>query len=182
MNLGDKLFRFQLKNVDGSMVSNYDFADKHSLLIMVTCNHCKYSQAYWKRLQKLAEKYEEDSIGMVAICGNDAEQYPQDSFENMQELHRQLKLRFPYLHDPDQEVLKQLGATRTPEVFLFNSHRELVYTGAIDDNWENEGAVMQIYLEDALEYCLDGLEVDYPVIPPVGCSIKWKPGNMPQTV
>jgi hypothetical protein len=67
-----------------------------------------------------------------------------------------------------------LGATRTPEVFLFNSRRELVYHGAVDDSWDNENAVMQVYLEDAIEYCLDGLEVDYPEIPPVGCSIKWK--------
>jgi len=67
-----------------------------------------------------------------------------------------------------------LGATRTPEVFLFNSRRELVYHGAVDDSCENENAVMQVYLEDAIEYCLDGLEVDYPEIPPVGCSIKWK--------
>jgi peroxiredoxin len=179
MKPGDKLFSFNLKNVDGKMVSNYDFADKYSLLIIVTCNHCKYAQAYWGRLKQLAKRYEEDSLGMMAVCGNDAAAYPQDSFENMQLLHRQLALPFPYLHDEHQEVIKKLGAVRTPEAFLFNNKRELVYHGAIDDNWENEAAIMQVYLEDAVEYSLDGLEVDYPEVDPVGCTIKWKPGNEP---
>jgi hypothetical protein len=76
-------------------------------------------------------------------------------------------------------VIKKLGAVRTPEAFLFNNNRELVYRGAIDDNWENEAAIMQVYLEDAVEYSLDGLEVDYPEIDAVGCTIKWKPGNEP---
>ncbi|MFM7764315.1 MAG: redoxin domain-containing protein [Sphingomonadales bacterium] len=89
MKPGDKLFSFNLKNVDGQMAGNYDFADKYSLLMVVTCNHCKYAQAYWGRLKQLAKKYEEDSLGMVAICGNDTQAYPQDSFENMQILHKQ---------------------------------------------------------------------------------------------
>jgi peroxiredoxin len=179
MKPGDKLFSFNLKNVDGKMVSNYDFADKYSLLIIVTCNHCKYAQAYWGRLKQLAIKYEEDSLGMVAVCGNNAQTYPQDSYESMQQLYRQLALPFPYLHDEHQEVIKKLGAVRTPEAFLFNNKRELVYRGAIDDNWENEAAIMQVYLEDAVEYSLDGLEVDYPEIDAVGCTIKWIPGNEP---
>lgn len=179
MKPGDKLFSFNLKNVDGKMVGNYDFADKYCLLIVVSCNHCKYDQAYWSRLKQLARKYEEDSLGMLAVCGNDAQAYPQDSFENMQQLHKQMQLPFPYLHDETQEVIKKLGTKRTPEAFLFNSKRELVYRGAIDDNWENEAAIMQVYLEDAVEYSLDGLEVDYPEIEAVGCTIKWKPGNEP---
>jgi peroxiredoxin len=181
MQIGDKLFDFNLKSTSGEFVSNYDFADKYSFLLVVTCNHCKYAQAYWNRLKKLMAEYEEDNLGIAAVCGNDPVQYPQDSFEGMQELTRKLKLTFPYLHDPTQETMKKLGATKTPEVFLFNSHRELVYRGAIDDNWENEHAVMSIYLNDAIEYSLDGLEVDYPEVPPVGCSIKWLPGNEPAT-
>jgi peroxiredoxin len=111
---------------------------------------------------------------MVALCGNDVNKYPQDSFESMKLLYDQINLPFEYLHDESQEVLKSLGAKRTPEVFLFNQRRELVYKGAIDDSWENESTVMKVYLEDAIEYCLDGIEVDYPEVPAVGCSIKWK--------
>lgn len=181
MHIGDRLPDFKLLSTSGEYITNYDFADKYSLLVVVTCNHCKYSRAYWQRLKKLMVQFEEDNLGMVAVCGNDAAQYPQDSFENMTALARELHLPFPYLHDPSQEFLKQIKATRTPEVYLFNNQRELVYRGAIDDNWENEHGVMQAYLEDAIEYCLDGLEVDYPEIPPVGCSVKWLPENQSQT-
>jgi hypothetical protein len=89
-------------------------------------------------------------------------------------LATQFRLPFPYLHDESQSVLRDLGAQRTPEVFLFNQKRELVYKGAIDDSWENEATVMSVYLEDAIEYTLDGIDIDYPEIDAVGCSIKWK--------
>ena len=145
MNIGDSLQHFELKNFDGSIVSTYHLADKSALLVVVTCNHCPYAQAYWHRLIRLAKQYEEDNLGVIAINGNDiAVQHA------------------------------ELGATKTPEVFLFNARRELVYKGAIDDAWDNEAAVMRVYLEDAIEFALDGLEIDYPEVPAVGCSIKWK--------
>ena len=175
MQIGDKLFEFNLPATDGNMYSNYTFADRYALLIIVSCNHCKYSRAYWNRIVKLWDRYEEDDMGVMVINGNDAKQYPEDSFENMQKVADQLfEGRFPYLHDESQEVITKLGAKRTPEAYLFNSKRELVYRGAIDDCWDNENAVTNVYLEDAIEYTLDGLEVDYPEIPAVGCSIKWK--------
>jgi len=174
MNIGDILKPFQLKSSNNEVVSTYDFSDKYAFLVLVTCNHCPYAQAYWPRMIKLAEKFEEDNLGVVAICGNDANFQPQDSFENMQRLAAQFRLSFPYLHDEDQKVMKQLGATKTPEVFLFNSKRELVYKGAIDDSWDNESTVMSVYLDDAIEYTLDGIDIDYPEVEAEGCSIKWK--------
>ena len=80
------------------------------------------------------------------------------------------------MYDENQEVAQQLGATKTPEVFVFNSKRELVYKGAIDDNWENPELVTWGYLEDAIEDALDGVDVDFPLIDAVGCGIKWKKG------
>jgi peroxiredoxin len=174
MNIGDILNPFQLKSTDNQVVSTYDFSDKYAFLVLVTCNHCPFAQAYWPRVIKLAEKFEEDNLGVVAICGNDANFQPQDSFDNMQRLASQFRLSFPYLHDEDQSVMKQLGATKTPEVFLFNSKRELVYKGAIDDSWDNETTVMSVYLDDAIEYTLDGIDIDYPEVEAEGCSIKWK--------
>jgi peroxiredoxin len=174
MNIGDSLQHFELKNFDGSIVSTYHLADKSALLVVVTCNHCPYAQAYWHRLIRLAKQYEEDNLGVIAINGNDIAVQPADSFEDMQRLVQQYEVPFPYLHDESQAILKQLGATKTPEVFLFNARRELVYKGAIDDAWDNEAAVMRVYLEDAIEFALDGLEIDYPEVPAVGCSIKWK--------
>ncbi len=180
METGETLSNFSLKDTNGEAVTKFDFADKYALLLIVTCNHCPYAQAYWKRLINLAKKYEEDNLGVAAICGNDDEKYPADSYKNMQELARQMNLPFPYLHDEDQSLMKALGATRTPHAFLFNSKRELVYKGAIDDSWENEQAIMIAYLEDAIEYCLDGVDIDYPETEPVGCSIKWKPERSTQ--
>lgn len=180
MELGKKLFKFELPATNGNVYNNFDFADRSALLIIVTCNHCPYANAYWSRIIKLANRYEEDNLAIVAINPNDANQYPDDSFEGMKNLMKQLKGKFIYLHDESQSVAKKLGASRTPEAFLFNSKRELVYQGAIDDSWENANAVTRVYLEDAIEASLDGLEVDFPEIPAIGCSIKWKPGNEPK--
>lgn len=174
MNIGDSLKHFELRSTTGEMVSTYHNADKSALLIVVTCNYCPYAQAYWHRLINLAKQYEEDNLGVIAINGNDPNIQPQDSYEEMQRLVKQLTVTFPYLHDEKQTIIKQLGAERTPEVFLFNARRELVYKGAIDDSWDNEATVMRVYLEDAIEFALDGLEIDYPEIPAVGCTIKWK--------
>lgn len=174
MNIGDILKPFQLKSTNNQIVSTYDFSDKYAFLIVVTCNHCPYAQAYWQRLIKLAHTYEEDNLGFIAVNANDPAKQPQDSFENMQQLAKQLRLPFPYLYDENQDIVKQLDAQRTPEVFLFNSKRELVYKGAIDDCWDNESTVMSVYLEDAIEYTLDGIDIDYPEVEAVGCSIKWK--------
>lgn len=173
MNIGDNLKHFELKSTTGQSISTYHLSDKSALLIVVTCNHCPTALAYWPRIVSLAKQYEEDNLGVLAINGNDASKKPMDSFAEMKRLVSQYGVPFPYLHDESQEILKQLGAERTPEVFLFNARRELVYKGAIDDSWENEAAVMRVYLEDAIEFALDGLEIDYPEIPAVGCSIKW---------
>ena len=115
----------------------------------------------------------------MCINSNDVNQYPDDSYENMIKYVKELELPFLYLHDETQEVAKKLGAQRTPEAFLFNSKRELVYKGGIDDSWENPHMVTRVYLEDAIECTLDGIEVDYPEMPAHGCTIKWIPGNEP---
>ncbi|MES2617801.1 MAG: thioredoxin family protein [Bacteroidota bacterium] len=175
MKIGDKLTNFKLQATNGESYSNFAFADKYALCIIITSNSCKYSEAYWKRIMKLSDQYEEDNMAVIAINSNDAAQSPADSFESMKEmLKNQQRETFIYLHDSDQTVAKQLGATKTPEVFLFNSKRELVYKGIIDDNWENESQVMMAYLEDAIEYCLDGVDIDYPEMPGPGCDIIWK--------
>ena len=180
MKLGEKLFKFELKGTDGEMYSNFSYADRSALLIIITCNHCPYARAYWKRIMKLNHRYEEDNLGIITINPNDETQYPEDSFEKMVELINHLDSTLVYAHDEDQQVALQLGARKTPEAFLFNSKRELVYRGAIDDSWDNSHAVTRVYLEDAIEAALDGLEVDFPKVKPIGCSIKWKPGNEPK--
>ena len=174
MNIGDKMPRFNLLSVDEIVCNNFDFADKYAIAIVFTCNHCQYSQAYWTRIKKLREQFEEDNLAMLCVNSNDPAQNPEDSFENMKVIAHQYDIYPDYFFDESQTVAKEFGAERTPEVFLFNSKRELVYKGAIDDCWDNENNVTRVYLEDAIEYSLDGIEVDYPEISAEGCSIKWK--------
>lgn len=174
MELGSKLPYFELKACDNQVRSLVDVADKSCILVVFICNHCPYVQAYLDRLDKLVHKFYEDNLGVIFINANDVAQQPADSFENMQRLAEKYNWQSIYWFDEKQEVAKMFDAKRTPEAFLFNSNRELVYHGAIDDSWEAPGMVTRIWLEDAIEFTLDGLEVDYPEVAPVGCTIKWK--------
>jgi peroxiredoxin len=175
MNIGEKLINFKLQATNGEWYSNFAFADKYALCVIFTSNTCDVSKAYWKRIVNLFDNYEEDNLALIAINSNDDTQSSDDSMDSMKQLLADLKHEhLLYLKDADQSLAKQMGATKTPEVFLFNSKRELVYKGVIDDNWENETQVMMAYLEDAIEYCLDGIDIDYPELSPVGCDIIWK--------
>ncbi|MFM7586937.1 MAG: thioredoxin family protein [Bacteroidota bacterium] len=176
MNLHDTLPYFELKGCDEKMHSLMDVSDKSCILVLFICNHCPYVQAYLDRIDEIIAQFYEDNLGVILINPNDAKRYPADSFEAMQELAAKYKWESIYWHDERQDVAKLFGATRTPEAFLFNSARELVYKGGIDDSWENPHLVTRIWLEDAIEYTLDGLEVDFPETQAVGCSIKWKEG------
>ena len=99
MQIGEKLFKFELKATDGETYSNFSYADRTALLIIVTCNHCPYARAYWSRIKKLNHQYEEDNLGVIAINPNDANQYPEDSFEKMVSTMKQLDATFVYAHD-----------------------------------------------------------------------------------
>lgn len=177
LNIGDKLPDFNLKGFDGKFYTHFDFADKYALAVVFTCNSSPISKAYSQRLLKLFEKYEEDSMAIIGINSNDASQAPEDSFEQMQHVAEKFgldKMHFLYLQDDTQDVARKFGATVNPEVFLFNRKRELSYKGAIDDCWENEAMVTAVYLEDAIEETLDGMEIDFPETAPEGTPILWK--------
>ncbi|OYU96199.1 MAG: thioredoxin family protein [Bacteroidetes bacterium B1(2017)] len=177
LNIGDKLPDFNLKGFDGKMYTHFDYADKYALAVIFTCNSSPVSQAYSQRLLKLFEKYEEDSMGIVGINSNDPAQSPLDDFTHMQQAAAKFNLEemhFLYLQDDTQEVAKKFGATTNPEVFLFNRKRELAYKGAIDDCWENEAMVTSVYLEEAIEETLDGMDIDYPETKVEGTPIIWK--------
>jgi peroxiredoxin len=177
LQIGDKLPEFNLMGYDDTMHSNYEYADKYALAVIFTSNSSAISRSYSERLIKLFEKYEEDNLGIIAINSNDEVQSPDDSLEKMKlaAYHFKLpELHFMFLKDAEQKVAKLFDAKLNPEVFLFNSKRELVYKGAIDDSWENEHMVTTAYLEDAIESALDGVEVDYQEIEAVGDPIIWK--------
>jgi peroxiredoxin len=164
---------FDLPGVDGRSHSLADYADAPVLAVVWSCNHCPYVQAWESRMIDLQRELGERGFRLVAISSNDADTYPEDSFEKMQERAAQQGFNFDYLYDEDQSVLKAYGAERTPEVFLFDADRRLVYRGAIDDSRE-ESSVSERYLRDAIEAVLSGEEPPVSETPAVGCSVKWR--------
>jgi peroxiredoxin len=165
---------FDLPGVDGRRHSLDDYADAPALAVVWSCNHCPYVQAWEGRMIELQREYGDRGFRLVAVNSNDAENYPEDSFDAMKVRAEQEGFNFDYLYDDDQSVVQAYGAERTPEVFLFNSERRLVYHGAIDDSRE-ESEVTERYLRDAIEAVLAGDEPPVSETPPVGCSVKRKP-------
>lgn len=165
---------FKLPAVDGNEYSVLSFSDKKILIIVFSCNHCPYVQAYEDRLMDIQTKYSSKSLQLLAISSNNAVKYPEDSFEQMKERSIMRIFNFPYLYDESQDVAKEFGATHTPEVFVFDVNRKLKYHGKIDDNWQEPEKVVNKYLEEAIDEILDSKEVSVPETFSIGCTIKWK--------
>jgi peroxiredoxin len=173
VNLGDTAPPFDLPGVDGRRHSLSDYSDAPVVAVVQSCNHCPYVQAWEGRMNELAREFRDRGFRLVAVNSNDAAQEPEDSFEEMQARAGRLGFEFDYLHDEDQSLAKALGSERTPEVFLFDADRRLVYHGAIDDS-RDETAVSRRYLRDAIEAALASGEPETPETPAVGCTVKWK--------
>lgn len=174
---GDKAIDFKLKNVDGKMVSMSDFKDAKGFAVIFTCNHCPYSIAWEDRINELNRKYAKLGYPVIAINPNDPNEQPADSYENMIVRAKEKDFSFPYLFDEGQKVYPVYGATRTPQVYLLNKEKgDLIvrYTGAIDDNYEDAGAVKSKYLENAIDALLNGKKADPDFTKAIGCSIKKK--------
>lgn len=174
LSIGSGCPEFNLKSVDSENYSLQTFSEKKALVVIFSCNHCPYVQAYEDRIISLQNKYFTKLVQVIAINSNDESQYEDDSFEAMIERARIKEFNFPYLRDEDQTVAKVFGATHTPEVFLFDKERILVYHGKIDDNWLEENKVKKQYLKDAIEESLAGKEISIPETYSLGCTIKWK--------
>lgn len=157
----------------GDTVSLDDYAGLPAMVIVFTCNHCPYAQAWEERLNQIGHDYA-GRAGMVLINANDSVKHPADSPEAMAARAREHNFSVPYLHDADQSVARAYGAARTPEVFAFDGERRLVYHGAPDDNYEEASAVTSAYLRDALDAVLAGRPVAIPETPARGCTIKWQ--------
>jgi peroxiredoxin len=165
---------FDLPGVDGRNHTLDEYADATILVLVQSCNHCPYVLAWEGRMDRLAREYADRGVRFVAVNSNDAEAYPADSFDAMVEHAREAGYSFDYLYDESQEVARALGSERTPEAFVFDADRRLVYHGAVDDNRE-EADVTASYLRDALEAALAGETPPVADTPPVGCTVKWRP-------
>lgn len=173
--VGDIATDFSLKNVDGKNVSLKDFKSAKGYIVVFTCNHCPYAQAYEDRIIALDKKYKSQGYPVIAINPNNPEKQKDDSFAKMQERAKDKKFTFPYLLDEGQKIFPQYGATKTPHVYILQKTAKgnvVKYIGAIDDNYEDAAAVKQKYVENAVDALVKGKEVTVKETKAIGCSIK----------
>ncbi len=174
--VGDIAEDFELKNVDGKMVSLASMTEAKGAVIVFTCNKCPYSVAYEDRLIELDKKYKSEGYPIVAINPNDPEVVAEDGFEEMVKRSEEKGFTFPYLFDEGQKVYPKYGAEKTPHVYVLQKTEEgnkVVYIGAIDDS-KDAAEVKEKYLENTIESLLKG-EVPSPDFTKAfGCSIKCK--------
>lgn len=168
----------------GKRVSLKDFAGKKALLVMFICNHCPFVKHVRAEIARLAREYQAKGVGVAAISSNDAEKYPDDAPARMTEEARAAGYTFPYLYDESQAVAKAYRAACTPDFYVFDGQRRLVYRGQLDESRPPKpGAtatpVTGKDLRAALDAVLAGKPVNPRQLPSIGCNIKWKPGNEP---
>jgi peroxiredoxin len=178
--LGTTAPDFQLPDTNGKTVSRDDFKGAPALLVLFICNHCPYVKHIRKELAELGHDYQAKGVGIVAINSNDVKSYPDDSPEKMKQEVKSVGYTFPYLYDETQSVAKAYHAACTPDIFLFDKNRKLVYRGQLDDSRPgNDVPVTGNDLRAALDAVLAGQAVSENQIASIGCTIKWKPGNAP---
>ena len=178
--LGTPAPDFSLPDGNGKVVSLSDFESARGLLVIFMCNHCPYVKHILGPLVELGKEFEAKGAGVVAISSNDVENYPDDSPEMMAKLALEAGFSFAYLYDEDQEIAKAYRAACTPDFFVFDQDRKLVYRGQLDDS--RPGTDKPVTGRDvrmALEAVLSEKTVSPDQKPSAGCSIKWKPGNEP---
>ncbi len=173
LKIGDKLPEFTLMATNGHECNPYEFKESKIIVVIFTCNHCPYVQAYENRLIKLQKDFADKKVTLIAINANDEINYPEDSFENMVNRVKDKGYNFPYLRDKTQNVAKSFGASFTPEVFVFDQNRTLQYHGRIDDNWQEPDKVTKQNLKEALEAILENKPVNRADTQAIGCTVKW---------
>jgi thiol-disulfide isomerase/thioredoxin len=181
--LGTTAFDFSLPDpaAGGKKLSLSDIADNHKgFLLVFLANHCPYAQHVLKLFPAFAKEYQKKGLGVAAISASDSTAYPDDAPDKMAELSKAFSFTFPYLFDEDQVAAKAYRAACTPDFFLFDAKRALVYRGRFDESSPgNNRPLTGNDLRIAVEALLDGRQIPDPQKPAMGCSIKWKPGNEP---
>lgn len=166
----------KMKDVTGKEVSMIEQKQENGLLVIFSCNTCPYVSMYANRIDEAILQAGASKVGTIIINSNEAYRGNEDSFDAMKKYAGDRKFTVPYVVDVNCVVADAFGATRTPQVFLFNGSGKLVYKGAIDDNPKETGVVKSFFLRDALRELRDGKEVTVKSSKSVGCSIK-RPGN-----
>jgi peroxiredoxin len=166
-----------LPGIDGKTYSLDEFADAKALLVVFSCNHCPYVQAYEGRMQDVYDAYGDKGMAMVAINSNDADEYPEDSFDAMKSRAQQQGLTFPYVRDESQQVAEAYGAACTPHVMIFDADRKLAYQGRYDGEKDDPEKGNAQDVRDALDAILADQAPKTPQTRAFGCSIKWGPAH-----
>jgi len=172
LKTGDGAPEFSLKGVDDQIHSLNDYSKK-GLLVIFMCNHCPFVKAKIEAIKEIHDKFKDD-ISIVGINSNDSVKYPDDDFESMKIVAEEKDLGIDYLVDETQEIAKKYGAVCTPDPFLFDSEKKLVFHGRIDDAMDPEAKVTEKVMINNIEKFLSGEKIEKDFDPSIGCSIKWK--------
>ncbi|OHB59949.1 MAG: alkyl hydroperoxide reductase [Planctomycetes bacterium RBG_13_44_8b] len=180
VSLGKSAPDFSLPDTEGNIVSLSDFEQAPALLVVFMCNHCPFVKHILNDFVELAKEYQQKGLAVVAINSNDVESFPEDNPEMMAQKAKETGFTFPYLYDETQEIAKAYQATCTPDFFLYDKERKLVYRGQMDDSRPgNNVPITGSDLRSALEAVLEGKKAPAKQRPSMGCNIKWKEGNEP---
>ncbi len=174
-SIGDEAANFNLKNVDGSMVSLSDYPEAKGFIVIFTCNTCPFAVASEDRIVALDQEFKGKGYPVIAINPNNPKVQPDDTFELMQKKAEEAGFTFPYLYDESQTIYAKYGATKTPHVYLLQKQRGrniVKYIGAIDDNVRNANAVKERFVANAVNELLAGKEVSVKETKAIGCSVK----------
>ncbi|MCO6043738.1 thioredoxin family protein [Aeoliella sp. ICT_H6.2] len=178
--LGTEAPDFSLPNIDGSTVSLSDFAASPALVVAFVCNHCPFVKHLADEFAAFGNEYSEKGVAVVAISSNDVDNYPDDSPEKMAAEAQARGYKFPYLYDATQNVAKAYAAACTPDFYVFDKERKLVYRGQFDGSRPESGIpVTGEDLRAAVDAVLAGNAPSDEQHPSIGCNIKWKPGAAP---
>ena len=172
LKTGDIAPEFNLKGIDDNMHSLNDYSKK-GLLIIFMCNHCPFVKAKIEAIKELHDKFK-NNISIVGINSNDSVKYPDDDFDSMKAVAKEKGLEIDYLIDETQEIAKKYGAVCTPDPFLFDSDKKLIFHGRIDDAMSPESEVNEKVMINNIKKLLEGQEIEKDFDPSIGCSIKWK--------
>ena len=173
LKTGDSAPGFLLMGIDDKMHSLDSYSESKGLLIIFICNHCPYVKAKIDAIKQIHEKFKEN-IALVGINSNDSIEYPDDSFENMKKIANEKGIKFDYLVDEKQDVAKKYGAICTPDPFLFDQNRKLIFHGRIDNAMNPDDTATENTMQKNIEKYLAGEKIEKDFDPSIGCSIKWK--------
>ncbi|NJK56446.1 MAG: thioredoxin family protein [Pleurocapsa sp. SU_5_0] len=179
--LGTAAPEFQLPDVvSEETISLATFSGSQALLLMFICQHCPFVRHVQAELAKIGQDYRDRPLGIVAISANDVANYPDDSPQKLKQMAQELTFNFPVCYDESQAVAKSYTAACTPDFFLFDAAKKLVYRGQLDDSRPSNGIpVTGQDLRQAINAVLQDRAIDFEQKPSIGCNIKWKPGNEP---